>query len=386
MAGRIDDHLRTMLALARFERMRAGETPTSYQELSARFGVSPKTIQLAIQEAFQRGLVKLTAAVQPPPFEFESLLQEKLMNRYPSLRHAIVITSPRSADYHPPYRALGYALASKIHEWAFLFRTGDIIGVGSGYFVNQVVEALTNFPPLATGEITIMSLTGSLFTLTGIRTQEIDEERDRLADADINCTFLTRSFGGLVSYRPISYPIAHSLHSRQEIVARTSLSDDQYMRNCPTHALIAVAALGRNSALFRAVAYSNQHAGYSPVGPILEPVRKLMDICDLISIKYQNYVPVGELASKLLFVPPSQCQRIDSIDKDLLEDVKSCIAEINGSLLTVSLRQLKQIPNIMLGAATLEEAPVLKAVLDEELVSVGILSITRQVAEFIING
>jgi len=366
--------------------MKKGKPPASYRGLAQSIKgtkLSEKTVQKAITEAFKKGLISVVAA-KSLEYRREHALEEQLLERFRDLQMAIVISTDNKEDVH---KSLGHALAQQIHESKFMFRAGDIIGLGTGRGIHYTIENLVDLTQVPVENITIMSLTGSLFP------QGVSNNLDYLLDADTNAALFTKHFRGLIQVRPISYPIAHQEAARKILTKETWLSPDEYAAHTPTLAIIGLGVLTGNNRLVQEV-----QRPADAKSPVLKPVYTYLQsiITEVESIKkeYNGYCAVGDCCNRLFIIPPP-ADINERIIPRLKKTLKPLIDTVNECTITATEEQLRMIKNVILVAGGSEKASGILCVLTKESGNIsGILQevpridgicIDKESAEFILQ-
>jgi DNA-binding transcriptional regulator LsrR (DeoR family) len=91
------------------------------------------------------------------------------------------------------HEQVGRALATEIATTPELFRSkNDIVSVGSGRAIHAVIDSLQQFSHFQVDEITIMSLTGSLFFQDSTVKTEFLLDADILKSNEFSFVFLRR--------------------------------------------------------------------------------------------------------------------------------------------------------------------------------------------------
>jgi hypothetical protein len=381
---KLSDEGKIKLTLDRFAPMKVGLPPEPYLELSKKYHLSEKTIQAAISDAFQRGLVIVQGTRLPPVYKESAYLEALILEKYRFLHTAVVIdVNAANADGEVIHRSLGHAMAHRIHHSAIKFQPSGVIGIGTGRAVHYTAEALARLPPLSVSDITVMSLTGSFFMLTS-RTIDQNNMDGGLVDADTNTALLLKYFRGPVNMKPISFPIAHSLPTRDSVIRHTWLHAPEYNRHTPSHAIIGLGMFSEDNGLVQEVRRSKE--GRSPaLEPIWPELRKLIENIDSVRNAYPDYCPVGDICNHLFLVPPPPSVKIDNFMKRMVSSIKESISIINNMLLTADAGQLRKIRNVMLVAGTMQKAGGIRHILNNEHVFVHALCVDREVAQYLLE-
>jgi DNA-binding transcriptional regulator LsrR (DeoR family) len=352
-----------------------GRNPKSKAELAEQFKLSQKTVAKAISDAFKKKLITIETHVIPQ-FKHNETLAGKLLEKFENLKLAVVIDIAGSPDSDFIHKNLGYAMARQIQADPFFFRDGDVVGVGSGRGVYHTISALNGLGNVRVREISIVSLTGSVFSQRTSRRQEF------LLDADIHAALLAQHFDGLIQVRPISAPIAQLTPKRSQVIENSWLGTD-YCKHLPTHAIVGVGVLSKQHRLYEEIKTSQNAA---VLAPIVTPLRKLVDLVDRIIAEDRHdvpYLPVADLCTRLFVVPPPL--DMDPKLKRLVEDdIFGLVNVINTHLLTATKTQLQKVKNVILVAGTLNKARAILSLLQHPVARIDTLCTDSDVAHALI--
>jgi DNA-binding transcriptional regulator LsrR (DeoR family) len=417
------------LACAKFGPLRDGRGPLSYKEVFLQFEselnkVDPniskisveaavKAVERKILEAFEQGWVRMQRNGIIPHYHRDQTREHRVKTAFrlshPRLERVIVadITNPyqapdrgRSTERQKRYgeivhEQLGHALAKAITQADRLFRPGDIVSVGSGRATHAVISSLAQFSPLKVDEITIMSLTGSLFI------HETDIPSEFLLDADIHTALLAQRFDGRVHTLPITYSIAHDPDNLAGLKNKTALGK-RYEKNIPTHAIVGLGVLAlrhrfveevkRREAQSKEMNMDPNAIGSPYYGPVTLPEATYVDLLWLVTqsellnaqcktqCKFEFYWPIADVCNRLFFVPPP-----DGLSVDNENEIITCIDRVNKSLLTITKTQLDKVGTVMLVTGTEDKSWALYQLLIRNIPKIDTLCIDSVAADEIVK-
>jgi hypothetical protein len=302
----LTDEERTSIALDRFGPLQQGMRTVEVEVLSKRYKRDPAVISRAISEAFRRGLVQIRKVERVEQPNRAPELEARLQSRFDLLGAIVIEPSESSASATEDRRSLvfgdelhaklGSAMAQLIATGT-VFRSGSVIGLGSGRGVYHTVDALSKLPPLRATKVTLVSLTGAVFA------QDHAVRVNLRLDADFHVNLFGQCFAHPVEIHQIHAPIV--LSDPREFSAvrkRTWLGKEKWEGNI--HGLFGVGVLKRGHRFNEFVdAYERSDFNRDhTLDPILEPLRKLIRICRTVSNDY--YCPVADICNNLFLVPP----------------------------------------------------------------------------------
>ena len=329
------------MTLLRFELDGQGRLQ-SVEDVAGRVGRNVAVVSRAIASAFAERLVEVRRVEADSVVRLPAL-EERIKQRYRELCGVVVVREvpmegedPRSRNDRI-HRNLGWAMGELIATGT-LFRDKDRIGLGSGRGVFYTVEALVRKLPLSVGDVTIGSLTGSVYA------RDHSGQLNHMLDADNHTAHLAGCFSGRAQLRLISHPIAFKTPSALKEVQRLTWLGEWDERSRPTHALMGVGALIPGHRLHEEARSSDKNEWLSPIAEFVEP---LVDICDSIRSRFPRYCPVMDLCNRFFFVEPPPDVQIDGGTRD---DIGRLLAGLNERLLTVTPEQLAEIESIILVA------------------------------------
>jgi DNA-binding transcriptional regulator LsrR (DeoR family) len=417
------------LALERYSALESGRGPVAYKELAARYskdlpkrasgdksfeGIN-KTIERAIGEAFVKRWVAIRQLGIIPFYSPDHELEKQLVNAFGpyNLKKAIVAdidlsqgskadaaAGPEESQGASPseiiHQQLGHAAATEIHETAGLFRSkNDIVAVGSGRAVHAVIDSLQQFEPFKVDDISIMSLTGSLFF------QQTKVPQEYLLDADIHTALLAQRFAGKVHTLPTSSSIAHDKNNLPSIRRSTPLGQGYHN---PTVAIIGVGTLSpghrfhqvarnrreledehrsaeNNGDTVRAQRLKEQLDSFV-LSPIQADLQHLINLSDAIGAECPGYNPVADVCNRLYFVPPPPAY---SLLAETKAEIIAKIDNINDSLLTANKTQLDNIGTLILVAGTKAKARAIFTLLIRKLPKIDTLCVDADTANALLE-
>lgn len=323
----------------------------SIDEVAALEGRNVAVVSRAITSAFQEGLVAIQATEAPRALRLPDL-ERRLRERFSQLRGAIVldpgVTDSGSdlAEGDRQHRQLGMAMADLLATGP-LFRDEDVIGLGSGRAVFYTVDALARNFPLPVKDVTIGSLTGSVYA------RDHSGALKLIYDADNHTASLASCFRSKVNLELISHPIAFRTEELDKVRKRTWLDDAKWKLLRPTHALLGVGVLAEGHRLFQELRAEDKN---SWLAPIMGPVADLVDLSTEISLTVSDYLPVMDFCNRFFFVEPPAGV---TIPPKLGSGIHRKIRELNQHLLTISEEQLRSIETLILVAGGRRKAPAI---------------------------
>lgn len=381
------DDVKAKIAMARFEHLKTGAKPETKQQLINRFDPRPpkernppiatKTLDKAITDAFRLGLVELVQTHIPGETIRDSKLEAQLVSAFPALNMAIVTNTEKLESSDLIHAQLGHALAEVISSARMSFRSNDLVSVGSGRGVFYAIKSLTKMKKVKLEEITIMSLTGSLFP------HPTTDHLALLLDADTNTRLFAEYFTDLVHIRPVYYPIAYETkEDRDNNRAKTWLSEEDFINHKSDHTIVGVGVLNESHRMYRE---GKEYSGSKVMEPIRELLKNLTEFVDQIMNEDENYCPIVDVCNRMYFVDPPKGTNVN-ISKEIRNRIVELMKQTNDRLLTVTKTQLGQMDNVMLVAGTLIKAPAIFGLLAEQTpVRVHVLSTDSAAAKKILE-
>jgi DNA-binding transcriptional regulator LsrR (DeoR family) len=332
-----------------------------------------KTVQRAIVEAFEKPLVRIVRPELPLVITRDVGLEAALEDRFRSKRTRAIVVKHEEKDLSGGQvnLLLGHALAYHISKNA-LFRDGDIIGIGTGRAVYHTVEAFRGLPGLDARDVSLFSLTGSMFP------KNTASYLEYMLDADTVTMSFARYFRGLRTVRPISYPMAHTRTERDRLIKETFLFSPNFDANTPTFAIIGLGILSGDSRFAIEAAKSK---GNSAIGAIYDNIRRLRQNITAINkslrtmhdaSSLEEVSLVGDYCNRLFRIHPRMQMPPDAqslFDNELRVD----IARINGKIITATKTQLSKVQTVALVAGTRQKAPAIRAILDHPFAAAQLL-------------
>ncbi len=350
----ITDDDRIKMAIAKYTTNENGELPT-WARVAVDFDRDEGVVRDAVKTAFRRRLVRIVGRRRSPlPCPRHSELESCLKRRYRQLRSVIVLDTTQLGGLSGPqlddeiHRSLGREAAKIIAE-GWVFKDGDVIGVGAGRGVYYTVDELSVLAePMFCENIKIVSMTGSV------------EARNHMADlafhmdADLHALNLMRCFTGATA-EFIAGPITPAERNH------TILGPDKWQRCRPNHALVGVGVLASGHRFYEEVRGPEPR---SILRPLREDLTTLVDCCANIEthVGVDGYAAVGDLCHQLFFIDPPANGK--PVGKGLRENIEKLIDQINSCTLTVSEAQLQSIENITVIAGTARKGFALAALLN----------------------
>lgn len=351
------------LVLKRFAPMFEGRPPSDYNDLAKAVGVSAKTVQRAISEAFANGWVEIRKV--SPGYRRVTRLEEKLLKKFANkgkLETAIVVSHPDlGQDF--AHECLGAALADEIIGGGAvrkMFRDRDRIALGTGRGVHFVAESLLKRrEQLRRSEgIRLVSLTGRIFPTITTDVDPADGKynfSDNFADADTNISMMARVFDRVSALCPIVHPIAHDPGRRNSLLDAGALQEQRFKDHVPNHAIAGFGVLDRNHRLFREVSLIGQDS------PTLGSVRHYVEELVSESANYQKLTgfgfPVGDVCNRFFLIKRKLTGNTQATA--IMQKLSDYVDSLQKCLITVTKTQLGMIPNLMILGAGREKAHIL---------------------------
>jgi DNA-binding transcriptional regulator LsrR (DeoR family) len=358
----LTDEERVSIALDRFGPLQQGMRTVEVEVLSRRYQRDPAVISRAINEAFRRGLVQIRKVERVERPNRAPELEAQLQRRFDLLGAIVIEPSPLSGSAPEDRRSLvfgdelhaklGSAMAQLIATGT-VFRSGSVIGLGSGRGVFHTVDALSKLPPLRAINVALVSLTGAVFA------QDHAIKMNLRLDADFHVNLLGQCFAHPVEIHQVHAPIV--LSDPREFSAvrkRTWLGREKWEGNI--HGLFGVGVLKRGHR-FNEFVDESEKSEFNrdhTLDPILEPLRKLIGICRSGSNDF--YCPVADICNNLFFVPPPPEVKVSL---ETITSIRKLIDTINKQLVNISEEQLRQIQNIILVAGGIQKACAVRELL-----------------------
>ncbi|MCL5745173.1 MAG: hypothetical protein M1541_14820, partial [Acidobacteria bacterium] len=383
------DEERRTIALLRYRPVQ-GRLIT-WQTIGEMVDREPRLLHNVVDQAFERGLVKVVEVVQRPiECSRDRDLELDLRDAFPKLEKVIVVNSTplirntatgsgsESAELQKDdlvHRALGVAMAKEISD-GLIFRANSVIGVGAGRGVYYTLEALAREHSLPYSGVTILSLTGAVHAQDYLGTEPVH------LDADTHALLLTMCFrpNVSVSVQYVKHAITNENLSRLENSRRQTILDDETWRKIKvTHALVGIGVLARGHRFFEEVqplalagtttAGAVQGGdGGSVLDPIWKDLKRLVDLSRQVGTCDWN--PIGDICHHLFYIDPPPSVRVSPQHEASL---KQLIEEINGKLLNISKRQLQSIESITIVAGTKRKALAIRKLLRDDSYPISIL-------------
>jgi DNA-binding transcriptional regulator LsrR (DeoR family) len=279
-------------------------------------------------------LVDVVKIKKRPEIDRDKTLEGRLSERFKNLNRAIVINhqSPNpDGDDEALHQKHGVAMAEFIVEASAVLNNA-LIGVGSGGACDRTLSLLQYFPPLRCSGVTLMSITGSVYSRprrTGRRVW---------FDADSHVTEFARHFHK--DCEPSQYLISHPLAYEKEELDNARkrvwfgrVGSEESPVKPPTHLLVGIAPVAENHRFhLEAVAPpEDQEPFLSPIHDMLET---LVRHCEPGLTNPRIYGGAAEMSNLLFYVPPDH--RAIPRDAEVTNQaIRDTIDAINGKLLTI---------------------------------------------------
>jgi DNA-binding transcriptional regulator LsrR (DeoR family) len=345
------------MALSRYTLDSSGHFPSIARiaEVEKR---APAVVSRAIASALKEGLVQMRPAEEREPVR-DNRLEDALKQKHRQLRGVVVIDDSswvtenirvRSDRLH---RALGRGMADLI-SLGTLFRDRDRLGVGSGRGVYYTIEALSGKMPLPVEDVSVASLTGSVYA------HDHSGELNQMLDADNHTARFAGCFRMKARLELISHPIAFKdAEALRPVSQLTWLNAAEWDQQRPTHALMGVGALCPGHRLHEEVHAQIKNQWLTPVAEYVEP---LVMLSDAINARNPHYWPVMDLCNRFFFVEPPNGVALAAREG---AKIVTLLEQLNERLLTVTAQQLSDIEAILLVAGGDDKAPLLGRLLTD---------------------
>ena len=359
----------TEIAMARFSGLAEGGGTRSIADLAKDFKHAPALIAESIERAFRDGLVQIARVGKPIEPRRKERIEDRLLNRFKKLNKAIVIESVaggHSADplQDPLHRNLGMAMAQFVATGS-LFRNNDAIGVGSGRAVNVT---LSYFPDVRAQNVTLMSLTGSVYSTP-------NATKGTWLDADRHVMELAKHFPEPKQYL-ICHPLAYEPDELERARGRVWLGHRS--TRPPTQCLLGVGTVAQGHRF-----YLEAEANEDNQEPFLKPIHNmlvdLVNLCKAVAAPEQDYSPAAEMSNFFFYVPPPP-----NIKVPQEKDIKECIRNINSRLLNIQEDLIKHL-QLLVVAGTRHKAHTIRALLNNDAYPVTLLCTDAEAATEILN-
>jgi DNA-binding transcriptional regulator LsrR (DeoR family) len=358
----ITDTEKAAWALARYESFGNGRgNLTPLKDLADRFRRDKGVISRGIQEAFSKRFVKVVSAMDPEEIVIHrnDQLETLLLEQFSHVKIAIVIdvipptsNSPKVLkDYNDDvHRKLGIACARIIIP-SLIELDHKKLALSSGRGVYSVVHELRQHRRLKANQVTLLSLTGSMFFQTS-------QTAFAPMDADIITQEMRSCFPPDAMVKIIGVTIAHLPAVLRSVTARTWLGE--WKKYVPDYAILGVGVLCDGHRFWEYATAANEELKLH-LDPISQTLKDLVAACKQWTERAPDYCPVADIANHLFFVDPPVDIIIPPADKALICNL---VNQINRHLLNVQATQLKEIQNLILVAGTQKKALAIRRLLD----------------------
>jgi hypothetical protein len=351
------------IALARFSGLKEFGRLIPMKQLAHKFGHDRAVISKAITKACKQGLIVIRKVGKPTEPSVDKNLEGELLDKYPKLQAAVVIKSVPSLSDDLVHRHLGSAMAKFIVTNPVL-QTGDVVGVGSGRGVERTIQALEYYGKLRAQHLTLMSLTGSVYSTPKSTIKGL------WLDADRHVIEFAKHFD--LDNEPtqylISHPLAYATYSelkraRQRVWLGAPTKGKNGVPKL-THVFIGVGTFASGPHRFYVEASSPPNEQEPFLKPIHNELVRLKQLCEdaLSSFSKRkcppDYSAAAEMSNLFFYVPPPKNLAIKN-EKAILE----CIQRINSRCLNVKEEQILG-TQMLVVAGTTRKAHALRALLD----------------------
>ena len=365
----------------------------SNEELKKDFGLkSPNAVSKIITRAFKEGLVKVVRA-DDTPTERRPDLENELRRLFPKLQQVIVVGTPanrkawegrpdRNPLEDPLYQALGGSMAAEIAN-GFLIRNTMRVGVGSGRAVYQMVKSLERYKPLRFADLTLWSLTGTVWSFA------LEKSKAFWLDSDLNVALLWGCFS--VDNTPVQHYIGYPLTYPGR--GDTWMGKHDLDRFLPSVALVGVGTLYPGHRFWVEDDANGEVKQEGPIEPILAPIlddlkelrRRIQPFVKSVATGEEDdyYSPVSDTSNHLFFVtPPKDAE----FPREHAERIQQQVALVNSKLLALDDEQFSRIETLALIAGSKSKACAINELLIHDRYNVQSLAVDEEAAALLVSG
>lgn len=383
----------------------------SIKELAGK-GRDPSIVSRAIARAFREHLVQLIATSGTLEPRRKKDIEEQLKHRFLELSTCTVIEYQDTVGLDSDGRmtvgrgtgggldsnqkneredrqreeddklheTLGRAMAAHLSKDT-MFRSGDVIGLGSGRGVYYTIQGLAGYPKLR-AQVTLVSLTGDLYP------RDHSKQVNVLLDADTHLALLGPRFQRSVEFDAISLPIVcpdskeikdpkKLKEELKKMLANSPIGEERWKNRPATLALVGVGVLSVGHRLYEEVEPTKGQPTRI-LEDIYGPLKDLVGESKMVEEKF-GYCPVGDISNRLFYVKP-RSGIVISEEGTILK----LINKINAHLFTVREEQLAQ-TDIILVAGSKKKAPAIRQLLMEKKYRIRHLCVDQPTAEEILD-
>jgi hypothetical protein len=353
---------RIAIVQARFEGYRKRGQATPLTEIQQHFKHPPSVLSRIIASAFKEGLVDVVGKNPSSQPAREEGLEGKLITRFKQLRKAIVIRLPDGLTLEQRHQSLGGAASQFLAQERL--HDGARVGVGCGGAVfHTMSKLLRDWAPLPFEDVTIFSLTGSMYS----------NLPDRIwHDADFNAGMFAACFAPTQN---VKIRVTGSRLVAQPVPKESYFSLDNFEKEHPELAILGVGPGHR---------FLDEAKGKGE--PLLQPIHneltELLELCKP-RIPDSDYTlsPLGSMCNHLFLIrhPEGKPSPNES-------HIIALIQKINRQLLNMDDAHLKLIPNLLVIAGGSQKAYAIREVLlQPEIFKVRVLITDVQAAQLILS-
>jgi hypothetical protein len=240
---------------------------------------------------------------------------------------------------------------------------------------------------LRAANVTAISLTGHVYArshswykenVTSIGLVDLNCQ----LDADDHLNLLGLSFDRPLNMLKMSNSIAAlnktELHKMRE---QTVLDPLQWKENVPDLGIIGVGVLSNGHRLFEE-ANGPEDRQEKRLEPIIEDLRRLVELDKTIEKSDVPYVPVADICNRLFYVKPPEGIKIEA---EVEEKINGYIKSINEKLLTAKKEQLQQIGTLILIAGTRKKGYAIRQLLEDREYKIRRMCVDEEAASLILG-
>jgi DNA-binding transcriptional regulator LsrR (DeoR family) len=341
------------IAVERFAGYRKEGKPTSITALATKYDRAPAVIVRSIKSALQDGLVEIRRTAGAGSPALHEGLAEKLKSAFPNLRRVLVVQPiprrPASKDPidDPLNIDLGKAIAKMLAQTEMI--DDEAWAIGSGRACWRSLAALRDLDPKLRAKTHLVSLTGNFFNRP-------DTTMGFWLSADHNAALFASCFDD--SVRPyvrqelIMAPLVYAEAAAMENARKTTaLADD-----CWKELHVKKGLIGVGESLTPGHKFFDSSSG--DLKPVHADMTILRNVCDkLVSRFSSQWVPVCDTSNRLIWVPAPK--DLPEPDPEIVKEIRPLLKSINSKLLSVTNKQLKSVPTLILVAGSVQKAPAI---------------------------
>jgi hypothetical protein len=347
LGQKITDGDRALWAMERYGPLNSGKRPRRVDDIARQYGRAPVVVNRNILKAFEDDLVE----IREKPKRLTDVPRDERTEKDLQAAFGFVAIVPIVGDLSRleaskrtdrTLHCMGDSFAQFLVSSPLLFRSGDVVGLGSGASIYYVVAGMQDLPHLRADGITIASVTGSLHATNNAG------DLANVCDGDFHASlFAMRVLGKQAEVpRLMHTTLACPAERRDAMLKETWLGD--WNKSPVSHLICGTGVLSRGHRLHLGLRPNNeeerrkQEAGF---GPVADDLRKLSRISDEITKEFPGCNVIADVCNFLFYLEDTRAvARADEIRK--------LIDSVNRRLLTIQENELFGIESIMLLAGT----------------------------------